>query len=282
MIRSGNIGVDMDGKKVIRVFPRRTSYTPRGDLIYIGDPQLFLPEADAVHVSVTFTWDISEGYRLCEAWDKYYEDVRIGGPAIDAQPPGDFEPGFYVKDGITFTSRGCPYKCIWCLVPDREGELRLLDVKPGNVIQDNNFLATPREHQADVFEMLRGQDQQIEFRGGVDKRLVDDWFVEQIKSIRLKRLYMAADTRGSLGSLEDAVNKLGHLTREQLSCYVLIGYGGEKIWDAERRLRAVWEIGCMPFAQLYQPPDKLIKYSDDWKKLARIYSRPMLTRREMG
>ena len=66
---------------IIRVFPRRTSYTPTDNMAFVGDPPLFRPDADEVHVSVTFTWDKSEGERLADAWSQYYQNVKLGGVA---------------------------------------------------------------------------------------------------------------------------------------------------------------------------------------------------------
>jgi len=43
--------------RIIRVFPRRTSFTPVDELAFVGDPPLERPAADEVHVSCTFTWD---------------------------------------------------------------------------------------------------------------------------------------------------------------------------------------------------------------------------------
>jgi hypothetical protein len=42
--------------RLIRVFPRRTKATPNDALAYFGPPDRFAA-ADAVHVSVAFTWD---------------------------------------------------------------------------------------------------------------------------------------------------------------------------------------------------------------------------------
>lgn len=39
--------------KILRVFPRRTSYTPDDELVYIGMPGLIIPEHDEVHISCT-------------------------------------------------------------------------------------------------------------------------------------------------------------------------------------------------------------------------------------
>ena len=259
--------------KIIRIFPRRTSLTPEDSYAFIGDPPLWRPVADEVHVSIAFTWDIEEGHRLRDAWAQHYPVVRIGGPAI-APPKDGFEPGMYVKYGVTFTSRGCPRRCPWCLVPEREGKLRLLEIKPGWIVNDNNLLATPREHQEQVYAMLRSQHRKAAFAGGLEAALVDDWVAGQLRRLRIDQIFLACDTAGSLESLKRAVAKLTFLNRRQLRCYVLIGFGNETPSEAEERLEAVWQAGCLPFAQLFQPPDHYIKYSIDWRRLARLWSRP--------
>ena len=261
------------GMMIIRVFPRRTSMTPTDTFAFVGDPPLWRLDADRVNVSCTFTWDIEEAYRLQEAWSLYYDDVKIGGPAITGSRDG-FIPGMYVKEGVTFTSRGCDRRCPWCLVPAWEGRLRLLDIQSGWIVNDNNLLACPREHQEAVFEMLRGQKKRVSFPGGLDARLVDDWVAGQLQSLSIEQVFLAADTEKALGPLGDAVKKLSFLNRRQLRCYVLIAFNEETVSEATKRLEAVWKIGCLPFAQLFQPPDQFIKYSHDWRALARTWSRP--------
>jgi hypothetical protein len=268
--------------KIVRVFPRRTSYTPTDALAFVGDPPLFRPEADEVHISVCFTWDIEEGYRLYEAWSLYYDNVKIGGPAFGT-PCDQFVPDMYVKSGVTFTTRGCNKRCPWCLVPEREGRLREIDdFPPGHIVQDNNLLQASRAHLRKVFAMLRSQGRAAVFAGGLDATLLDDWVVEELRSLRIGEVFLAADTPEALRPLKKAVSKLNFLSRRQLRCYVLLAFGGETIADAEARLREVWEIGCLPFAQLYQPPDKCIEYSREWKALARAWSRPAAMFAMMG
>lgn len=227
-----------------------------------------------MHVSVTFTWDIEEGYRLRDAWKAHYPVVKIGGPAI-ASPRDGFEPGLYIRNGVTFTSRGCPHHCPWCLVSGYEGALRLLDIKPGWMIQDNNLLATPRDHQERVYTMLRSQRHKIGFAGGLEAARIDDWVAGQLRRLRIGQVFLACDMKAALEPLRTAVRKLSFLSRRQLRCYVLIGFQeNETINEAENRLEAVWQAGCLPFAQLFQPPDRYVKYSSDWRHLARRWSRP--------
>lgn len=247
--------------------------TPTDAMAFVGDPPLWRPEADEVHVSCAFTWDIEEAERLREAWALYYPVVRLGGPAINGSN-GEFTPGMYVKRGVTFTSRGCNRRCPWCLVPEYEGKLRTLNIKPGWIVQDNNLLATPQKHQEQVFAMLGAQGRAVSFPGGLDTRLVTDWTAEQLSALRIKEVFLAADTEGALPALRQAVSRLSFLKRRQLRCYVLIGFGEELLWEAARRLKAVWGAGCLPFAQLYQPPHRWIEYPYRWRALARTWSRP--------
>jgi len=242
-------------------------------LAFVGYPPMLRPETGIVNVSVCFTWDKVEGERLAQAWGQYYEKVNLGGPAY-GDGIEDFVPGRYVKEGVTFTTKGCNKRCPWCLVPPREGRLRLLGIKPGYIIQDNNLLQSPREHLLKVFAMLKQQKKAAIFSGGLDATLIDDWVANEFKSLRIHEVFLAADTVGSLLPLSRAIEKLSFLRRGQLRCYVLLAFNGETITDAIERLEAVWGIGCLPFAQLYQPPDRRIEYSREWKSLARTWSRP--------
>jgi len=256
-------------QRIIRVFPRRTSMTPRDDYAFVGDPPLFIPPADEVHVDCTFTWDIPKAQRLAEAWRQYYFVVKLGGFALESYS-GEFEPGLYLRQGVTITSRGCNNNCPWCLVKER---LREIKIKSGNIIQDNNLLQCSKVHISKVFDMLRPQ-RSIVLSGGLDSRLFTNSIADDLRSLRIKQLFFACDTKKAIKPLERAKRKLNGLGRNQLRCYVLLAFNNETISEAQERLEAVWELGFMPFAQLYQPADKYIRYSKEWRSLARTWSRP--------
>ena len=263
-----------DGMTLIRVFPRRTSLTPTDELAFVGNPPMDRPEADEVHVSCAFTWDLREAYRLQKEWSQFYPKVLIGGPALES-PLGPFIPGRYLKEGVTFTTRGCNKKCPWCLVPKREGRLsETQDFPDGWMVQDNNLLQAGREHIEKVIAMLDRQKRAAVFSGGIDATLVDDWFADQLRRIRVEAVFLAADTEGALKPLKLAVDRLAFLGRKKIRSYTLIGFGNDTVEKAEERLERVWEIGSMPFAQLYQPADRFITYNHAWKALAKKWSRP--------
>jgi len=245
----------------------------------VGDPRLERPYVDEVHVSCTFTWDIAEAKRLAGAYAQYYPVVKLGGPAFGT-PVNGFKPGMYVKEGVTFTSRGCNNHCPFCLVREREGKLREYeDFAEGYEVNDNNLLQCSQPHIDKVLAILRKQRKAARLSGGLEAARVTDTFAESLRGMRVGEVFLAADHDGALQPLQKAVNKLSFLGSDKLRCYVLIGFNGEPIEQAKARLLRVWEIGTLPFAQLYQPPtDKRITYSQEWRDLQRTWSRPAATK----
>lgn len=263
--------------KLLRVFPRRTPLTPTDDLAFVGDPPLWRPKADKVHVSCCFTWDKPEAERLADSWSRFYP-VDIGGPAYKT-PAKDFTPGLYLKEGVTITSRGCPRKCPWCVVPEIEGKTKELPILPGNIVQDNNLLACSMEHVERVFYMLAGQ-RRISFPGGLDARLLQPWHVSMLKFLRVFELWFAADA-DYWAALRRASLLLHEFKRNKKRCYVLIGYNGEDIGAAEERLEMVWGLGFLPFAQFYRGPGEQ-KKTKEWATLVRQWTRPAIMKARMN
>jgi len=257
---------------MIRVFPRRTKWTPTDELAFVGDPPLFRPTEQPVRISVTFTWDIEEGKRLLRAWRPFYNDILLGGPAF-GDPCDYFWPGMYLKQGVTITSRGCPWKCPWCFVSSREGEIKELTIKPGWMVQDNNLLACSKRHIEAVFQMLADQKPPIEFSGGLDGHFLSTWHIDWFKKLRIYQFWFACDHAESFKRLEKIADLMSDFPEQKKRCYVMIGWNGESITDAEARLEKVYSIGFLPFSQLYQG-ETWIEYSKEWKKLNRKWSRP--------
>lgn len=259
---------------MIRVFPRKTKWTPDDDLAFVGEPTLFLPPEQPVKISVTFTWDIPEAERLYRAWSDYYQDVELGGPAF-GDKGGEFEPGLFVKNGVTITSRGCSKDCKWCFVPKREGWIRELEIKPGNDVADNNLLACSRSHVEMVFDMLRSQKEPVKFSGGLDAELFQQWHVDILKTIRLKYAWFACDYPGAIANLEKVSDLMSDFSIEKKRCYVLIGFDGESINAAEKRLQSVFKLGFLPMAMMYRPENEN-KYPKEWRDFQRYWSRPAI------
>lgn len=280
---------------ILRVFPRRTKATPTDALAFVGEPPLppFLPEAEEVHVSVTFTWDVEEGYRLQQAWEQCYPGrVRIGGPAFGDRG-GDFVPGMYLREGYTITSRGCPNRCSYCLVPGREGEVReLYPISGGHIVQDNNLLACSELHWWRVLAMLAGQQKAARFTGGFEaERFTYERAFELYSNVRVDKIWLAYDSASRWDAVREAIRTgvywFGNgrdAVARKVRCYVLAGHWDDTPERAVARCEQVLNAGALPFLMLWQPADRLIRYSADWRAVQRKYTRPaaMLTgRREL-
>ena len=282
---------------IIRVFPRRTKATPDDALAFTTPPpkqgtddyrQLTLDgtgginpmpdwrDAKEVHVSVTFTFDIPKAEQLAESWHKAGFPTKMGGPAFGL-PGGDFVPGLYLKNGYVITSRGCDKSCWFCSVPSREDGLRELPIQQGWNICDDNILACSENHIRAVFEMLKSQPQKPIFTGGLDSRLLREWHVNLLREVKVERMYFAYDTPADLEPLIQA----GKLLRDggikntsgsRAKCYVLIGYPGDTMEQAEKRLLDTWRAGLFPFAMLYRNDNG--ETSEDWKDFQRSWVRP--------
>ena len=263
---------------MIRVFATKTDWTPTDDFAFYDEPPLYLkvPKKMPVKISVTFTWDIKKGNRLCSAWMHQSKDVSIGGPSIGG-PPGDFIPGRFLKEGITITSRGCPKKCPWCLVSQREGGLREINIAPGYIIQDNNLLACSHGHIEKVFEMLSRQKRAAQFKGGLDVDYLGHWHIDLMKQIRIGELWIACDSEKGLAKLPKARDLLGDWPIDKRRCYVLVGYEGDTPEAAQRRCERIYdnENGFLPFAQYYQLPTAQRRIvTKEWHFTVRKWSRP--------
>lgn len=268
--------------KIIRVFPRKTSYTPDDDYAFVGPPPMaeMIPEHDEVHVSCAFTWDMDLAESLAAQWEgATNKPVKLGGPAYHS-PADDFTPGLYIKKGIIFTSRGCNNNCPWCGVRQMEGNLRELPICEGNIIQDNNFLQCSRQHKDKVFDMLRSQ-RGICFRGGLETDLIDDHFISNITSLRIAELWLACDTDAQLPRFKAACAKLtaAGFNRNKIRCYSLIGHDMEA---EEQRNREIFRAGALPFSQLERDFSRTkTKYDKDWNQFQRMWQRPAITKAHM-
>ena len=280
----------MSEKRIIRVFPRKTEATPTDELAYANvynskgeklitadPPLLFMPEADEVHISVSFTYDIPEAERLYREWERGGVPVKVGGPAF-GKPSGECIPGLYVKKGYTFTSRGCPNRCWFCSVWRREGNLRTQPIKDGWIVQDDNLLACPEGHIRNVFDMLSRQPQRPIFTGGIEAKLLKPWHVELLDRVKVKTMYCAYDAPDDYEPLLMAGKLLqeANITVEnrKACCYVLIGYPADTMEKAEKRLTDTIRAGFFPFAMLWK--DKQGHEDKTWRKFQKEWCRPRI------
>lgn len=262
--------------KVLRIFPRKTNATPDDENVIINRMPGLFDEADQVHISVAFTWDIPRAERLAYMWQSV-APVTLGGPAFN-QSGNNFIPGMYLKYGYTITSRGCPNKCWFCSVPKRDPILRELEIKPGWNIIDDNLLACSYDHIQKVFKMLYKQKHPAIFSGGIEARLLRPWHIDLFTSIRLKELFCAYDTPDDYEPLVEAGRLLNQanitLENRKARCYVLIGYPNDTFEGAMKRIKQTIDAGFFPFAMLWR--NEKGEFKRDWKRFQREWANPII------
>lgn len=194
-------------------------------------------------------------------------------PEIDATFP-DYSIYPKCDHAIGFLTRGCIRSCPWCIVPKKEGKIRPYmswrDVKRPDsrdiVFMDNNVLAC--EWGLEQIKDMIGEDVRVDFNQGLDARLITDdvaWMLARLKWIRFIR--MSADTDAMLDKVLMAIDRLGKhgVKPYRVFVYLLV----QDIDSAERRAKALREIGAEPFAQPYRDFTTNAEPPQEWRDLAR-------------
>ena len=262
--------------RIIRVFPSRTVATPTDELAYVDrGPGLPIPEADEVHISVSFTWDLPRAEQLKKLW-KSVAPVKIGGPAT-GQRGEEFIPGKYLRPGYTITSRGCPNRCAHCTVWKRDGPVRELPIKVGSNVQDDNLLACSDKHIKAVFRMLKRQTDPVRFGGGLEAKLLQEWHVEELTKLNLLSVFFAYDTpddheplveTGKMLARAGIIKPYTHVAK----CYVLIGMPRDDFDLADDRMIQTMQAGFMPYPMLFRGPKDGKEKSHSWKEFRKRWA----------
>jgi len=222
-------------------------------------------ENKTAFISTVFSWDLQKAYQRAVWYKASGYKVRVGGPAIYSTTifDGIAEAGGYIPDVVqrhnpkaTFTTRGCPRHCPFCIVPKIEPEFIELDdfpIRP--IICDNNILASSDYHFDMVMEKLSDLEN-IDFNQGLDARLLTKERAEKLAKLKLKTARLAFDSLGYEKSFVKGLKLLNDagIPGKKITVYVLINFR-ETPEQALYRLEKVRELGAWPFPMRYQPVD---------------------------
>lgn len=189
--------IDIDSKIPNYALSKVEKYhLDKGDEIMWNMP-LARDWADRVYVSCVF----EKNKKKC--FD--YEDDNkclIGGSgySLSINLPEEIEA---TKPHINlgFTTRGCIRKCPFCIVPEKEGFIRveadIYDLWDGIsqdiILLDNNILALP-EHFFLISKQLKKENLRVDFNQGLDFRLLTDEIWSELKTLRhLQEIRFAFD-----------------------------------------------------------------------------------------
>lgn len=184
--------------------------------------------ADRIYVSCVFSWNRDQ----CLEWEAN-EKALIGGTgySLSVKLPPEIEK-VMPHINLGFTTRGCIRKCEFCVVPEKEGGIRivgkLLDLWDGYsdliTVLDNNILALPY-HFISICQQAQEQGLRVDFNQGLDHRLLTDDIAATMKKTRHKGEWrFAFDDPDMIGGVKDALHILQRHGIKRTFWYVLVGY----------------------------------------------------------
>lgn len=147
------------------------------------------------------------------------------------------------KINIGFTTRGCIRKCPFCIVPQKEGKIKIV----GNIydfwdreskeliILDNNILAIP-DHFKMICDQIKNENLMVDFNQGLDHRLLNDEIAKRLKSLRYKEYRFAFDNINYESSVRKAIDTLHRHEIKWSMWYVLVGFNTTYNEDLSRLL----------------------------------------------
>lgn len=262
-------------------------------------PNLALMKISAYHKS---QGDTVEWYNPFDTYDRLYmakvfsftpdygfvianvrcEVVRGGtGYDIRSSLPGDMDrlqpdyslyPAVDSRTSYGFLTRGCPNRCRWCVVPQKEGGIRpymdidditLHGARPYAVLMDNNVLAC--DYGLSQLEKIAERRYHVDFNQGLDARLVTEDIARLLARVKwIKRIRFGCDTPAQIAECERAISLIrqyGYKGDFFLYCILIEfaeSYHRLNYW---RKYKYV-----LPHAQPYRSLDNTHQRIPQWQK----------------
>lgn len=246
----------------------------KGDLVGF-DTQ----DPDLVYISVLFSWNREQAAGLRTMYPN--AEVVYGGigwdlssvlsPDIELlRPDYDLYPSEYSQG---YTTRGCVRNCSFCLIPRKEGRIRVVQ-HPSQfhddrfntcMLMDNNFLAAPSAWIRSIFDWFRDQGIKMDMTQGFDIRLLTEEWAGYLKDIRRPTdLRFAWDDTKDEEIILKGINLLraaGFGSGHHISFYILAGFGDSTFEDALYRCNRLRELGIGAFVMPYRDKNYRVKDS---------------------
>ena len=228
--------------------------------------------------------DFVEDYFALNKYDKVYassifsytkkgivpEGAICGGTGFDLTtvlPPEIEEIKPHRNFG--FTTRGCIRHCPFCVVPQKEGNIKMVgtlkDMWSGTkgviiTLLDNNILALPN-HFLEICEESKPHKLRLDFNQGLDHRLVTPEICRAMTSIRHLEYRFAFDSPAYYKSVEKAIDMLKDAGINRSLWYVLVGFNTTFQEDLDR-VNFLRKHGQQAYIQRFKRP------KHDWRHIA--------------
>jgi len=261
----------------------------RGSRVFLGRRDgIRAPEA--IYASCVFSYTANTN-RVRHLRNYFGKSIILGGSGVDVRRrlplkiekmPPDYTLYPELDDvAIGFITRGCPFDCPFCIVPEKEGKIRqvssLDDLLQGNrrklILLDDNILAHP--NAGDFLEDMARRDLQVNFTQTLDIRLLDKEIAGLLRRIRCSNTrftrtvyhFSLNDTR-YLNQVLRKYRLMGFTPGDNCEFICMYGYNTTLAEDLERFLFLKSLPGAYVFVQQYRPtlggpPPDLEHFFDD-------------------
>lgn len=257
----------------------------QGDTVEWYSP---LERYDRVYMAKVFTFTPDYGYYV------HADEVEKGGTGYDIrktlpdeadrmQPDYSLYPQIDGKTAYGFLTRGCPNRCKWCCVPEKEGKARpYMDAdeiavggRTNLILMDNNVLAS--DYGLEQLEKIVRRGYRADFNQGLDARLVTPEIAGLLARVKwMKRIRFGCDTPGQIAECERAIRLVReHGYRGEFFLYcIILGFreSVERISFWKRDKGVV--VHAQPYRDLHDPRQTIPQWQKDlahWANRKELY-----------
>lgn len=253
----------------------------KGDEVEWAIP--FFTQYDRVYKSKVFTFTPDD-------YTPYECEVIKGGTGYDIfsklpheidmmQPDYSIYPSIDKKTAYGFLTRGCPNKCKWCIVPQKEGGIiPYMDVddiavegRTNLILMDNNILAC--DYGIKQIEKIVERGYRVDFNQAMDARLVTEDIAKILAQVRwISVIRFGCDTPKQIEECKRAMSLIDR-HRKNPASYLLYTMIGDNIDECYVRLSSFRDnkrvrIQAQPFRDFNNPNQVIPQWQKDMARWA--------------
>ena len=246
---------------------------------------------DKVYAAKVFTFTPDFGYYInageVERGGTGYDIRKVLPPEVDRlQPDYTLYPQIDRKTSYGFLTRGCCNQCKWCVVPQKEGNIRpYMDVdeiategRTNLILMDNNILAS--EYGLQQIEKIIRRGYKVDFNQALDARLVTEDVAKLLAEVRwLNQIRFGCDTPKQVAECEKAMALIDSHRPAPIRYIlytILIGsmhecYGRVSHFKGNNRVRIV----AQPYRDFNNPKQIIPEWQKDmarWANKHQVYA----------
>ena len=280
-MKIGLVDVDGHGFPNLALMKISAYHKAKGDDVEWAMP--FLVDYDRVYKSKVFTFTPDD-------YTPYECEVIKGGTGYDIfsklpheidmmQPDYSIYPSIDKKTAYGFLTRGCPNKCKWCIVPQKEGGIIpymnvddiAVEGRTNLILMDNNILAC--DYGIKQIEKIVERGYRVDFNQAMDARLVTEDIAKILAQVRwISVIRFGCDTPKQIEECKRAMSLIDR-HRKNPASYILYTMIGDNIDECYVRLSSFRDnkrvrIQAQPFRDFNNPNQVIPQWQKDMARWA--------------